>query len=539
MSNIDNRIPTELWKQIPRSLERQYGGVIFFMDEKKEEIAEVRERLISVDVSYTMRMASELTFTVLDEELRMISNNYFSIGRVVAYLSETFGTIEKTTLPDISERQLQLFEIANVGISQGPGENPTITVTCYSRAVQQMKRDRKPGTVGGSGTEFVKRAAKKYGLKFWGETTSKAQSINKASAGNKSESLWDVIDKLAQDAKFVVYEVDGYLIFASEKFILKRWGTHEAPLTNAQKKSKTKSVKKQNKYIPLTWKNKKFDGTDLREDLHLLEIPSISITENNPWDASGTAVIDRFNAVRLRPGMTIKLGGVSNYNGFYLIDSVSFPDISPDPVSISFKKPEKEAKDIKDLPIGARGPQVIDIDDQVGITGRDRAFDVTRAGSVFFKKRTYKGIFPLPDAENRTNRYPLVTKGVFATGNIDLYERPVLIALGSDVKTTYSLTIAPFREDGTNGGKPFALLITPMWTVDGAPVELTEQQALAKYLADGKFLAKVRGKTIKEAISNAEVYGQLISGQQYEIVVKKFPTGKPVNTPGSETYVIP
>jgi hypothetical protein len=533
MSNTDNRVPIELWKQIPRSLERQYGGVIFFMDEKKEEIAEVRERLISVDISYPMSMSSALNFTVVDEELNMLSKNYFNIGRVVAYMSETFGTIEKTTLPDIAERQLQLFEIADVSVSQGPGENPTISVTCYSRAIQQMKRDRKPGTVGGSGTEFVKRAAKKYGLKFWGETTSKSKNISKASSGNKSESLWDVITKLAGDAKFVVYEVDGYLIFASEKFILKRWGTHEAPLTAAQKKSKDKNQKTKNKYIPLTWKNKKLDSSDLREDLQLMEIPSISISENNPWEASGTARIDRFNGVRLRPGMTIKLGGMSDYDGYYLVSDVSFPDISPEPVTISFKKPEKQPKDIKDLPIGAKGPQVIDIDAQVGITGPSRAYDVTRAGSVFFKNRTYKGIFPLPDAENRTNRYPLVTKGVFATGNVDLYGRPLLMS-GSEPRTTYSLTIYPWRETGVNSGKPFSLLLTPIWTVSGVPVQLTQNEAIAKYQSDGKFLAKVRGKTGKESIANAAVYGKLISGQQEEIIIKKFPTGKYINTPGSE-----
>ena len=538
MSNMDNKIQTELSREvqkIPRTLERQYGGIIFFMDEKKEEIAEVRERLISVSVSYKMNMSSELSFTVLDEGLKMISKNYFNIGRVVAYLSETFGTIENTTLPEVSQRQLQLFEISNVGVSQGPGENPTITVSCYSRAVQQMKRDRNPGTVGGSGTEFVKRAAKKYGLKFWGETTSKSQHINKASAGAKAESLWDVIGSLASDAKFVVYEVDGYLIFASQKFILKRWGTHEAPLTDAQKKSKNKSVKTQNKYIPLTWKNKKLDSSPLREDLQLMEIPSISMTENNPWDASGSAVIDRFNAVRLRPGMTIKLGGMSDYNGYYLIDGVDFSDISPDPVSITFKKPEPEkATDIKDLPIGARGPQVIDITDQIGITGRERTYEVTEAGSKFFSKRTYKGIFPLPDAAHRTNRYPLVTTGVFAQGNVDLYGRPVLKS-GSNVKTTHSITIYPWTEAGVNNGKPFSLLLTPIWTgPGGVPVELTQNQTIAKYESDGKFLAKVRGKSKKEAIANTEVYANVIHGQQLEIIKKKFPNGKYVNTPGSE-----
>jgi hypothetical protein len=232
--------------------------------------------------------------------------------------------------------------------------------------------------------------------------------------------------------------------------------------------------------------------------------------------------------------MTIKLGGMSDYNGYYLIDNVSFPDISPDPVSISFKKPQKEDKEIKDLPIGERGPQVIDITDQDGVTSRTMTYDVTRAGSKFFKQRIYKGIFPLPDGDHRFDRYPIPTKGVFATGNVDLYGRPIIVVPGSDVKTTYSLTIYPWTEAGVNNGKPFSLLLTPIWTVGGVPVELTQNQAIAKYESDGKFLAKVRGKSKQESIYNAGAYGALISGQQYEIVVKKFPDGKYVDTPGSE-----
>jgi hypothetical protein len=233
--------------------------------------------------------------------------------------------------------------------------------------------------------------------------------------------------------------------------------------------------------------------------------------------------------------MTIKLGGMSDYNGYYLIDNVSFPDISPDPVSISFKKPQKEDKEIKDLPIGERGPQVIDITDQDGLTNRTMTYDVTRAGSKFFRKRIYKGIFPLPDADHRFDRYPTPTAGVFATGNMDIYDRPVLVS-GDTVKTTHSITIYPWTEGGVNNGKPFSLLLTPIWTSmeTGMPVELTQNEAIAKYQADGRFLAKVRGKSKKESIYNAGVYGALISGQQHEIVIKKFPNGKYVNTPGSE-----
>ena len=517
----------EIEKQIPRSLERQYGGVIFFMDDQRAQIAEVRERIISLNVEYTMRMASQITFTVLDEELKMVSNNYFSIGRIVAYVSETFGTIESTRLPDVSKRQVQLFEIANVSINQGPGENPTVNVTCYSRAVQQMRRDRKAGTIGGSGTEFVKRAAKKYGLKFWGETTSKSQNINKASSGNKSESLWDVITNLAGEAKFVVFEVDGYLIFASEKFILKRWGTHEAPLTAAQKRSKNKSVKKQNKYIPLTWKNKKFDSTDVREDLQLLQIPNISITENNPWDASGSAQLDRFNAVRLRPGMTIKMNGISDYNGYYLIESVSFSDLSPDPVAISFKKPEKEPKEIKDIPIGTLGPQVIDIEDQVGIDGRTRTYDVFQAGSKFFKNRAIKGIFPLPDADNRTNRYPAKTTGVTQTGNIDIFQRPVLV-LSSAVTT-----LSPIMVHTRRSGYSEVAVLASVWGL-AIPEILSQSATIAKYETDGKFLAIVTGSTEKKARANAVAYINRLEAQQYEILMQKFPSGNYVTTPGVE-----
>lgn len=521
----------EIERQIPRSLERQYGGVLFFMDEQRAQIAEVRERLINLNIEYSMRMASQLSFTVLDEELKMVSNNYFSIGRVVAYVSETFGTIENTRLPDTSKRQVQLFEISNVSISQGPGENPTVNVSCYSRAIQQMKRDRKPGTIGGSGTEFVKRAAKKYGLKFWGETTSKSQNINKASSGNKAESLWSVIDNLASEAKFVVFETDGYLIFASEKFILKRWGTHEAELTAAQRRSKNKSVKKQNKYIPLTWKNKKFDATDVREDLQLLQIPSISITENNPWDASGSAQLDRFNAVRLRPGMTIKLNGLSDYNGYYLIETVTFSDISPDPVGISFKNPTKEAKEIKDIPIGALGPQVIDIQDQIGIDGRTRSFDVFQAGSKFFKNRAIKGIFPLPDTDNRTNRYPAKTTGITETGNIDLFERPIL-TFSSGVTTLNSVISDIRRKAPSNLFN--AVIAAGIWTIDGVPTILTRNEALDKAESDGLFLAKVTGSTEKKTRANAIAYINALEAQQYEILILKFPTGNYTTTPGSD-----
>jgi hypothetical protein len=62
--------------------------------------------------------------------------------------------------------------------------------------------------------------------------------------------------------------------------------------------------------------------------------------------------LDRHNAMVLRPGMTIYVDGVPTFEDFYLITEVSFEHMSTNPVQISFKKPEREDKNIVDIPLG-------------------------------------------------------------------------------------------------------------------------------------------------------------------------------------------
>jgi hypothetical protein len=504
----------KIFVPLPNSLVRQAGGVIYFVDEKNYQIADVRANLINLNVSYTTNMASEVSFSVSDTGLKMLENNYFSIGRIVAYVTETFGTIEGTRNPDVRERQTQLFEIANVTVSQGPGASPVVEVRCYSRAIQQMKRDRSPGSIKGSGTAFVQQAAKKYGLKFWGENTSKKQQINKASGGNKADSVWDVITNLAGEAKFVVFEVDGYLIFASEKFLLKRWGTHEIPLGN--KKTKKKSDKKQNKYIPLIYKPH-FQQSSVRpytytptiessqrNVLQLLSVPNMTISENNPWDGSGNAIIDRFNAVRLRPGMTVKIEGVPTFNGYYLIDSVTFSDLVPDPVNISFKKPEKEEKEIKDLEIGKKGPQVIDVLANTSAT-QNQVFKQEDIPRFFTPPAGFK-IFPLPTPDAPMN-YPTPSAGIFETGNINLWDRPIFVVDG-EPRTLYSATFTT-RTTGVNAGKPYAILIPQIWTITGEPKQVYRSQVLSGFRSsDPEGVTPMPSSTVYE---NAQYFNYVVS----------------------------
>jgi hypothetical protein len=67
-----------------------------------------------------------------------------------------------------------------------------------------MKRDRKPGVIKGTSSSFVENAARKYGLDFIGQQTSKTANITTASGDKQADSVWDVIKRIAQENKFVV-----------------------------------------------------------------------------------------------------------------------------------------------------------------------------------------------------------------------------------------------------------------------------------------------------------------------------------------------
>jgi hypothetical protein len=131
--------------------------------------------------------------------------------------------------------------------------------------------------------------------------------------------------------------------------------------------------------------------------------------------------------------------------------------------------------------------------------------------------------FPLPTEITEysfSSVYPRMKSGLLSVGNIPLYSRPILTVDG-EPKTTFSITIfqKPDLTINYNGWKPgnTAVLITPIWTVGGFAVQLTEAQAIAKYLSDGLFLAKLDSPT------NATKYADFIHRQQIEILRVRFP----------------
>lgn len=83
--------------------------------------------------------------------------------------------------------------------------------------------------------------------------------------------------------------------------------------------------------------------------------------DNDPLEANGSANIARASGVVLRPGMTVFVGGIPTFVGYYLITAVDYEELSPDPVSITFATPERDPKvKITGLQVGAMYPQTGD-----------------------------------------------------------------------------------------------------------------------------------------------------------------------------------
>lgn len=467
------------------------AGRIFISSLSDNIMSEISKSILNVNVSYSMSYASELSFTVLESvdtnfanfsstdgsfysELQFANNNYFQIGLDVIYETDTIGAIDAPSMADgyVLVKQQQIFEISSVSVSAGPAGSPQWSIKCFTKSLQQMRRDRNPAAIKGQGTEFVRRAASLYGLKFWGEETSKNYTITKASGDKQADSLWDVIKRLATDAKFVVFEVDGYLIFASEKYILGKWGIDSENFVKVNNKKKPPAPEtKKRSWIPLQFPQV-VKGTP--GIFFAYEYPNFTLAENSPFDASGSIVIDRTNGTQLRPGMTAYVGNIFGFDGFYLIDGVSFEDRTLTPVSVTFRKPERTEKEKskKELPIGA-------VFTSTGLRQIESLYPLkvsAKQGTRVIPEQFSALILPLPTEANQYT-YPRTTAGDGITaGNIPLYLRPVLNFLDGEqivTETTFSITIYQ-RPNNTINYNEFiagdtAVILTPIWTISGQP----------------------------------------------------------------------
>ena len=471
------------------------AGKLYIGSLSSNILDEISRSILSISVSYSMSMATALNFTVLESidtnfgsqtdglfysELQYAASNYFQIGLDVIYETNTLGTVESSNTEPV--KQKQIFEIASVQISQGQGGSPLWEISCFTKAIQQMKRDRKPAAITGQGTEFVRRAAVKYGLKFWGEQTTKNYTITKASGDKQAESLWNVMDRLAKDAKFVLYEVDGYLIFASEKYILEKWGYDSESYTKINPKKKIPETKIR-KWIPLQFPTVTKGTPGI---FRVYGYPTFSLSENSPYDATGSVTIDRANGTQLRPGMTAYVGNVDGFSDFYLIDGVNFNDRTPEPVAVTFRKPEKTEKEKlaqlkkREIAVGSTFEST-SLQGIVAISSPTIPLRTSaKQGNHVIPFQFDARIIPLPSESNQYAYPKTYASESITQGNIPLYSRPILNTSDGDVKTTYSITVYQKTNNDIYNGDfkdapagTIVVLLTPIWEISGVARDIS------------------------------------------------------------------
>ena len=475
---------------------KRYAGKLIIADisspvkTRQNDRRNISNLVTNLSLSYTMDMASQLSFEIVDPfnastydlsltsgDGSFTSNNYFIPGRDIIYETQTVGAIDASGSNVTYVRQL--FEIADVTFQPGPGVSPTYSVQCYTKAIQQMKRDRNPSAIKGSGTSFVYNAAKKYGLRFFGEQTSKKQTITKAKGSKQAESLWTVIDRLAGEAKFVCYEVNGVLVFASEKYLLNKWGLESNIVVPKSKNEKnTSSKQKFLRFFPASFPSL---PSDL---LQLHQFPTIRKSANDAYEGNGSIVVDRKNGTQLRPGMTVRIQNIPNFSGSYLITDVSFQDMTADPVSITFRTPtrDEEKQPAKDLKIGQKVDQVYTTQAAKLKVQNVASSAKTKSGRPIQAPWLQDArLRPLPTAEapysyprmNKANLTKLYDKNaifgpkelsstleenvLLVDGNIDLWNRPIIMSSG-DAKTLFSITEVT---EVVSASAPFACVLLP------------------------------------------------------------------------------
>ena len=75
----------------------------------------IDDSILSIDVSYSMDMSSELSMRIIDPSFLMASANYFQVGREVIYDIKAVVSFDSAS-PHI-DRVSQVFEIAQVSLT--------------------------------------------------------------------------------------------------------------------------------------------------------------------------------------------------------------------------------------------------------------------------------------------------------------------------------------------------------------------------------------------------------------------------------------
>lgn len=234
------------------------------------------EFLLSFNVSYTLDGASQITLEFFDPEYRMAEANFFQIRQPLMYRGAK-------------------FEIATVEYGPGPGGSPSVKIEARNEAVQKMKRNKDTTSIPGtSGYEYARNVAAKYNLRFLGEESPNQKNIVHPKASDKDASVWTVLQQVAGENQFVLCEIDGLLIYASQPYLLWRLGL-QSRIKKTTTKPKAGGGKERVRKATLQRYCKLFFETDLNYQPSSLEYSDEALNialKDSPSKANVEATLD-------------------------------------------------------------------------------------------------------------------------------------------------------------------------------------------------------------------------------------------------------
>jgi len=284
--------------------------------------SEITEAVMELGVDLSLDMTTEMSFTVFDPDFRMLRNNYFQVRRPVSF-------------------QGYDYEIAQIGMDRQGGGLDTVRVTARSLPIQRMRRETGAAswdTI--SPSLFAKMMADEWGLKMFIQDSGEKVGITRQQGDNIDESTWDVLQRLAADLEYLVFESYGVLYFTSEEFLVERQPGITINLF----------AEETDPWFPY----------------------SLSLSQNDDdWAGSSfTAQVGRENGKQLRPGMTVQFYNCGPFGHSdrpvgtsgvlttfkedrkHLISSVTWSEGHPSPVAIQGRTLKETEDTVADTSVG-------------------------------------------------------------------------------------------------------------------------------------------------------------------------------------------
>lgn len=335
------------------------SGLTWVSGGNEQDTVYIDSSILTVNVSYSMDLCPQITVTVHDPDFIYAEDNFFWITRDVWYRSYSIIEFDDPLFQGSDSYRTQQFEIGRSNLGPSPGAGATWSCELRTKAIQQMKRDRGregseggiAGEIAGDGHAYAQNVADRYGLKSYVEETDKSKVVNPfepGEEGREGSSVWDVLSSLAGSAHFACFEADGILFFASHAHLIGRWGQESAMVDVIDPETNLKQTREV-RFVSAQWP---------RNPAHIIQLvamPSVAKSDNDPFEVTGSMVVDRLNGTSLRPGMTIRLSGIPMFgpytnssgqfveddSGLYLITSVDYDHLGTDPVKVGFRSPER------------------------------------------------------------------------------------------------------------------------------------------------------------------------------------------------------